>query len=437
MSKRKNEKMIADKLEYVPYEELFEAYLDCLKRKKTTTNGCKFMMNAASNLYQLWKDLNCGKYEIGRSITFTVDKPVKREIFAADFRDRVVHHLVINRIGDLLENEFIEDSYSCRVGKGTEYGIQRCYRAVKECSENYTKDVWIFKGDLKSFFMTINKDILFNALAEMIVKSKKFNAIDEQYTIGLVRQIIYNEPQKNCIRKQPKRAWKGLPREKSLFNCDEKHGLPIGNLTSQLFANFYLSYFDHWMKNVMGFEYYGRYVDDFYIVCEDRGKILDAVEPIREKLKEREVTLHPKKIYFQHFSKGVPFIGAIIKPNRLYILKRTLGNAWDAFQNIDKILEENEGDMDAIEYCVSVVNAYLGFMSHRKSYKKRKKMLEWPSLNRLWKYAYIHESMTKICLYKEYCRHRRGQRNNKSNRDYEINLLRNELIKKLESENKL
>ena len=138
---------------YVSYEELYSAYIDCRKRKRGTANEISFEINECEKLYNLWLDLNNFNYKVGRSICFIVDKPVPREVFAADFRDRIVHHLFINRIIKYFEAEMIDDSYSCRVGKGTQYGVYKCYEYVKLCSEGYTKDCYILKCDLKQFFV--------------------------------------------------------------------------------------------------------------------------------------------------------------------------------------------------------------------------------------------------------------------------------------------
>lgn len=138
--------------EYVSYEELYEAYVICRKRKRRTENALCFEIDDSVKLYNLLVELNNLTYKVGKSIAFVVDKPVKREVFAADFRDRIIHHLFVNRMNDIFEKEFIDDSYSCRVGKGTLYAIRRCYEHMKDCSDNFTKDCYIFKGDLKGFF---------------------------------------------------------------------------------------------------------------------------------------------------------------------------------------------------------------------------------------------------------------------------------------------
>ena len=154
--------------EYVSYEELYKAYLDCRKRKRSTYNAIEFEMDENYNLFKLYEALNGLIYKIGRSIAFCVDKPVKREVFAADFRDRIVHHLVINRLENMFEEEFINDSYSCRKGKGTDYGIKRCAEFIRDATENYTKEAHIIKCDLKSFFMTIDKQRLYDKLIDKV-----------------------------------------------------------------------------------------------------------------------------------------------------------------------------------------------------------------------------------------------------------------------------
>jgi RNA-directed DNA polymerase len=111
--------------------EVFEAYFSCRSNKRNTINALAFELDYESNLIQLWNELNDGSYQPGKSIAFIVHKPVQREIFAADFRDRVVHHLIINKLNPFFEKEFIQDSYACRVGKGTHYGISRANKFIR------------------------------------------------------------------------------------------------------------------------------------------------------------------------------------------------------------------------------------------------------------------------------------------------------------------
>jgi RNA-directed DNA polymerase len=223
-------------------EELFGAYFDCRKNKRNTLNALKFEKHLEQNVFKLIDDIYQGKYRLGRSIAFIVNKPVKREIFAADFRDRVVHHWLINKLNPLFENIFIEDSYACRVSKGTHYGVQRADTFIKACSENYSNDCYILKLDIQGFFMHINRNLLFGMLERFI--HQYYTMPDKELVLEITRKIIFNHPIQNCIVKGHKKDWEGLPKNKSLFHSPANCGLPIGNLTSQVFANFYMHQFD-------------------------------------------------------------------------------------------------------------------------------------------------------------------------------------------------
>ncbi|MCA1918070.1 MAG: hypothetical protein LDL38_01610 [Flavobacterium piscis] len=138
---------------------------------------------------------------------------------------------MIGKLNHLFEKQFIHDSYSCRVGKGTHFGIQRIARFIRQCSANYTKDCYILKLDLQGFFMSINKNILFAKLEHFI--KEKYNETDKDLIIKLCKQVIFNDPTKNCIIKGNKSDWNDLPLNKSLFHSQPQCGLPIGNLTSR------------------------------------------------------------------------------------------------------------------------------------------------------------------------------------------------------------
>jgi hypothetical protein len=125
--------------------DLFQAYYDARRNKRNTVNQLRFEIDYEHHLLELYEELVNRTYVVSKSITFIVNKPVKREIFAADFRDRVLHHLVYNYINPLIESQLIDDCYSCRKEKGTHYGIQRVTQFLKDCSCNYTRDCYILK----------------------------------------------------------------------------------------------------------------------------------------------------------------------------------------------------------------------------------------------------------------------------------------------------
>jgi retron-type reverse transcriptase len=368
--------------------ELFNAYYTCRGNKRNTHNALSFEVDYENNLVQLCNDLNNNNYKIGRSIAFIVKKPVIREIFAADFRDRVVHHLIINKLNPLFEKEFICDSYACRVGKGTHYGIKRVAGFIKNCSHNYTGDCYIFKLDILGFFMHINRFILFERLEKFI--HVKYQEPDKELLIQLCKEIIFNEPTQNCTIKGGIKNWEGLPNNKSLFHSAPGCGLPIGNLTSQVFANFYMNSLDHFIKYDLGIKYYGRYVDDFVIIHPDKEYLKRLIPLLTSYLSTTlQLTLHPKKQYLQHYTKGVRFLGTVIKPNRIYIGNRTKGNFYMAIQKQNKVVENNIIQLEQLNQFLSSMNSYLGIMKHYKTYRLRMGMLL-KYLNPQWlKYVYL------------------------------------------------
>ncbi len=358
----------------VDVSELFEAYSDCRKNKRNTKNALRFEIDYESNLLRLKEEIENGSYCPIRSIAFIVNKPVKREIFAADFRDRVVHHWLINKLNPLFEQLFIQDSYACRVGKGTHYGVQRADRFIKVCSDNYTKDCYVLKLDIEGFFMHINRDILYSKLVKFI--NQNYLLPDRDLILGVTRKIVFNNPTKNCIIKGCAKDWHGLPKNKSLFHSPSNCGLPIGNLTSQIFANFYMHGFDKFVTENLGLKCYGRYVDDFIIVHTEKDYLKSLIPQVSTfLLTELRLKLHPNKIYLQHYSKGVKFLGAVIKPNRIYISNRTKGNFYSAIQRQNRIIKDRKPTKEDKLAFLSSMNSYLGLMKHRKSYRLRRKML--------------------------------------------------------------
>jgi retron-type reverse transcriptase len=368
--------------------ELFNAYYTCRGNKRNTHNALSFEVDYENNLVQLCNDLNNNNYKIRRSIAFIVKKPVFREIFAADFRDRVVHHLIINKLNPLFEKEFISDSYACRVDKGTHYGIKRVAGFIQNCSHNYTGDCYILKLDILGFFMHINRFILFERLEKFI--QVKYQEPDKELLISLCKEIIFNEPTQNCTIKGSTKNWEGLPNNKSLFHSAPGCGLPIGNLTSQVFANFYMNSLDHFIKYDLGIKYYGRYVDDFVIIHPDKEYLKRLIPLLTSYLSTTlQLTLHPKKQYLQHYTKGVRFLGTVIKPNRIYIGNRTKGNFYMAIQKQNKVVENNIIQLEQLNQFLSSMNSYLGIMKHYKTYRLRMGMLL-KYLNPQWlKYVYL------------------------------------------------
>lgn len=348
--------------------DLFKAYFDAKKNKGKTANALAFAVSYEKNIIELYEDIINYRYQIRSSICFIVNNPVKREIFAADFRDRVVHHLLFNYLNPIFERSFIKDSYSCRKGKGTSYGINRVSHFIRSCSENYQKECWIMKLDIRGYFMSIDRNILYKKIEEKInsIKNAEF---DKNLILYLTRLIVFNDPTKGCrFRSQPQ-DWVGLPKPKSLFRADKNKELPIGNLTSQLCANIYLNQFDHFVKEKLGLKYYGRYVDDMVFVHKNKDILKNSILKIEHYLKNNlGLTLHPRKIYLQKSNIGVYFLGVFIKPRCIYAGRRTKNNFIKNLYEIEKKKVIKKED-------VSIINSYLGMMIHYNTYKLRRKIM--------------------------------------------------------------
>jgi len=358
----------------ISLNDVFRAYYQCRKNKRNKLEYLEFDLDYERNLIKLWEEIKREVYKIEPSSVFIVDKPVKREICAASFKDRIVHHLIVLKLGPLFEKEFIDDSYSCRVGKGTHYGVKRLDKHIRRVSNNYQKESYVLKLDIKGYFMSINKKILLSKLEKFINDNYRGN--DKSKILWLCQLVICNEITKNCIFKSSRKRWDGLPKSKSLFCAKENCGLAIGNFTSQVFSNFYMSSFDHFVKSKLNVKHYGRYVDDFFLVSNSKEELKENIPKIKHFLREElELELHPKKVYLQNVNKGIEFLGAYIKPWRIYITPRIKNNFYLTIRELDKYFDRKDLYYDEGLKIREKLNSYLGIASHYDTYKLKKKFL--------------------------------------------------------------
>jgi len=355
--------------------DLFQAYFDAQKNKKRTRSAIEFEMNFEVEIFRLYDEIVSRRYEISASTCFISFYPVKREIFAGAFRDRIVHHLVFNYLNPFCERIFINDTYSCRKGKGTSYGVARANHFVRSCSGNYQKDCYVLKLDIAGYFMSISKNILFLKIEKLIEKFEKEITFDKELFLWLIRKIIFNDPTKNCFVKGKKSEWVGLPKSKSLFFSRKNSGLPIGNLTSQLFANLYLNDFDHFIKCKLKCHYYGRYVDDLLFVSPNKQFLSSLYCLLDEYLWENlSLHLHKKKIYFQHFKKGFVFLGRIILPHRIYLKNRIKSNLYQKVEEWKIIYSKEDVSEEEKTSVKSSQCSYHGMLLSCNAFKLRKKL---------------------------------------------------------------
>lgn len=375
----------------IDFETILEAYLDCRKRKRSTVGATEFELNYVHNLVELMNEVNSRQYRIGKSICFVVRHPRYREVFAGEFRDRIIHHYIALRLEPLFERIFCGRTYNCRKGKGQLAGVTQLAEDVREESENYTKDAYVMKVDLKGFFMSIIKSKLAKMVDDFIVDCYKGD--DKEDLRWLCNLVVMHRPELNCERRSPLWMWNFIPKEKSLFTNGEDRGIAIGNLFAQLFANFLLNTID-WKIDAVCVRH-NRYVDDISFVSKDKEKLLSIIPMLRIELGKLGLRLNEKKFYLQHYSKGIQFTGAVIKPDRIYVANHTINSFAFAVERLGKAAEI--GMIDDINKNIASVNSYLGIMSHYNEYAtKRRIMAKLPP--KFYEYCYIegHFDVVKL-----------------------------------------
>ena len=273
------------------FTELVQAYFDCRKNKRNSKSALAFEQDLERNLHALYDELLDGTYQPGTSICFVITRPKPREVWAADFRDRIVHHLFYNKISPRFYASFIADSCACIPERGTLYAAKRLESKVRSITQNWTVPAFYLKCDLANFFVSIDKDFLYAQLAKKIT---------EPWWLELGRTILYHDPRLDFEFRGKPSSINLVPAHKRLTSHASNLGLPIGNLSSQFFANVYMNELDQYIKHRIGAKHYIRYVDDFLILHESSQWLNEALADIAEFLPERlHAQLNPKKTILQ------------------------------------------------------------------------------------------------------------------------------------------
>jgi RNA-directed DNA polymerase len=309
------------------YEKLYRAYLDCRKTKRKTANALKFELNFEDNLLKLLGELRARTYRPGRSICFVVTEPTPREIFAADFRDRITHHLLVREVHAFFERRFIFDSYACRPGKGTHRAVKRQNKFMHKLigGARQRQSGCYMQLDVSSFFMSIDHNILYSIFEKNILKNEELSGESLDEILWLGGLIIFHRPAQNYIMKGRPELFELIPPRKSLRHQPAGRGLPIGNYTSQFFANLYLNELDHFVKRELKCGFYIRYVDDFVILGRDGGWLKYCRDRIGEFLKRTlKLELNLNKSRTQLFERGLDFLGYFLKPQKIYVRRKVV-----------------------------------------------------------------------------------------------------------------
>ena len=388
------------------------AFYDCCKRKKTSTQCTLYRLIFEEDLPLLATEVKERAYHPTVSICFCVTRPKLREVFAANFRDRIVQHWICLRLEPLFEERFQSQnnvSYNCRKNFGTQKAVQRLATQMYDVSGGYRYTAYVGRFDICSFFMSIDCTILEEMLIPFIKENYKGDDIDT--LIYLVQVIVRHEPQKNCIKKGQTELFERLEHNKSLFYAEYLIGMPIGNLTSQLFANFYMSFFDEYMLRLCK-RYkckYVRFVDDFCITGRKKANILKMYRMADLYLKNKlHLTLHHDKFYLQEVKHGVKFVGSVIKYDRIYLSNRTVGSLVNRVNEAEKIckaavIATPDEELEAyynLDKAVCALNSYFGFLIHCNSYAIRRKLFK--NCTYFWKCCYVEGKFAKVCIKNQY-----------------------------------
>jgi len=316
-----------DYSQLISIENLFQAWEEFKNNKRNKRDVQLFERHLEDNLFDLYFALKTKSYKHGGYFEFFVNDPKRRHIHKAQVCDRIVHHLLYKNLYSLFDTTFIYDSYSCRLDKGTHRAVRRLEKYARTVSKNYTQECWALKLDIKQFFASVDQDILMGLIAKR-VKDKDI--------LLLLNEIL------------------------SSFSTKESQGvgIPLGNLTSQIFANIHLNELDQFIKHDLRIKYYIRYADDFVILNTEKLQLKPQLIAIGNfLLGNLKLQLHPKKIILRKLTSGIDFCGYIVLPH--YILPRTKTKR-RIFKKVIKSDPTNQS-----------LQSYLGYFSHTKTHNTR------------------------------------------------------------------
>lgn len=313
----------------LPY--IFQCWDQFKRGKRKRKDVQLFERHLEDHLFQLQNDLITLQYEHAPYHHFDVSDPKQRRISKASVRDRLVHHIVHGVLSEFLDQKFIFHSLSSRLGKGTHLGILQLQRMIRQLSKNGKRPCYALKMDIKRFFDTIDHAIL---------KTLLWKNVRDEKALKIIDMII------DSFRKEPLKDV----------------GIPLGNVTSQLFANLYLQELDDFIKQELHERYYLRYCDDFIILSSDESHLSSLIAIIRDFLaKKLRLELHPKKVILRKLSQGIDFVGYVVFEH--YTLVRT-STQQRMKKRLKAAYEEYLKDAVTAASMDQRLQSYLGILSH-------------------------------------------------------------------------
>lgn len=325
----------------ISVENLLVAWKEFARGKKHRKDVQAFSLRLMDNIFALHAELSHHTYNHGGYQAFKINDPKPRDIHKASVRDRLVHRAIYRILYPFFDKTFIADSYSCRNEKGTHRAINKFQRYFHKVSQNNTRTCWILKCDIRKFFANIGHQILLSILAEYI---------SDKDIVNLLKNIIASFHTKNKI----------------------SIGLPLGNLTSQLFVNIYMNKFDQLVKHKLKTKYYIRYADDFVFLSENKKHLKEIIPIIEEFLREElKLEMHPDKVFIKTLSSGVDFLGMVNFFDYRILRTKTRRRILKKLALKQKMCQEGLVSKESFEQSVQ---SYFGMLGHCRGYAISKKL---------------------------------------------------------------
>lgn len=316
------------------FNELYEAYQICFKTKKKKVGTYTFVNDAlCQNLMQLLEELNNRTYYPKPSNCYVITEPALREIYAAQFSDRIVQHLYMKEIEDILENKLEDGCCSCRKNRGCDYALRLLQQYLVTISKKGTKDCFFLKIDLSGYFMSIDRQQICNKFLALI--QEEYTGKHKELLLYLTPVIFKNNPSLHCIYKGSEGVRKLVP-DRRKMDPESGYGMAIGNLTAQAGSNLNLSSFDTYVIKELALPNYIRYVDDIIIISDSKQKLITALPKIIAKLQETHQAINAKKTKIDTAYHGVSFLGKVSYPYGYQKAKReTAIRTYEKAKNIN------------------------------------------------------------------------------------------------------
>jgi retron-type reverse transcriptase len=373
------------------FEEVTQAYRECRLGKRASVHQARFEAHLGKNLFELHQELITEKYRPSSVVCFVVTRPKPREIFAAHFRDRVVHHLVVSQLATHWERKFIHSSFACRKGKGTHGALKYFQKQVRQISQGGIRPVYALKLDLASFFATIHRPSLCQLLTNDL--SPRNNHLRH-----LIQTLYLTDGRRDVIMKGDQRFFDLIPPEKSWFHQGKDHGIPIGNLISQFGANVYLTELDHLIQRKLKPRAYLRYMDDLLLLDINPEHLRPFEKVIGDwLLQHRRQSLNSAKTVLTRLDRGIEYLGYHCiqtdtpkEPLQLFLPPK---KKWEWIQSLRELERINfqsiqkphplasQIESEQAQKALSQINSRLGHLKHAETFRLRKSSIDQVVLN--------------------------------------------------------